>query len=218
MNFDDATFAEGGVPSLPVQPLIDCFPIIDSWRSETLRNPEERDIAAAVPKVAGLFLFNLPSKAVKQWPSLRSGENCRRTGKKRKKRVKKDEKGRRHLFIGGCPFFFRNGWMNASDVLKHEILQKMSETENPSIDLHLSLTSEVERRRKDASGKFNPRKTVLVLNAFDKAAGLDVLSIMVTIIVSKLHQSSSCAHSLLAAVLLSMQQGAQDRSYSSRCG
>ncbi|URE02526.1 STYKc [Musa troglodytarum] len=71
---------------------------------------------------------------------------------------------------------------------------------------------------RDASGKFNPRKTVLVLNAFDKAAGLDVLSIMVTIIVSKLHQSSSCAHSLLAAVLLSMQQGAQDRSYSSRCG
>lgn len=34
---------------------------------------------------------------------------------------------------------------------------------------------------------------------------------MVTIIVSKLHQSSSCAHSLLAAVLLLMQQGAQDR-------
>ncbi|CAL9094892.1 unnamed protein product, partial [Musa textilis] len=33
---------------------------------------------------------------------------------------------------------------------------------------------------RDASGKFNPRKTVLVLNAFDKAAGLDVLSIMVT--------------------------------------
>ncbi|URE02528.1 STYKc [Musa troglodytarum] len=150
MNFDDATFAEGGVPSLPVQPLIDCFPIIDSWRSETLRNPEERDIAAAVPKVAGSSILLDDAKGVPFLEFLALGFL---------------------LYVG-----------------------------------------------RDASGKFNPRKTVLVLNAFDKAAGLDVLSIMVTIIVSKLHQSSSCAHSLLAAVLLSMQQGAQDRSYSSRCG
>ncbi|CAD5171548.1 unnamed protein product [Musa acuminata subsp. malaccensis] len=35
--------------------------------------------------------------------------------------------------------FLRNGWhnwMNVSDALKHEIIQKMSETEDPSIDLH----------------------------------------------------------------------------------
>ncbi|URE02522.1 STYKc [Musa troglodytarum] len=164
MNFDDATFAEGGVPSLPVQPLIDCFPIIDSWRSETLRNPEERDIAAAVPKVAGSSILLDDAK--------------------------------------GVPFL---------EFLALGFLLYVGRLDLPQ--LYVNLVS-----CRDASGKFNPRKTVLVLNAFDKAAGLDVLSIMVTIIVSKLHQSSSCAHSLLAAVLLSMQQGAQDRSYSSRCG
>lgn len=105
------------------------------------------------------------------------------------------------------------------------------------VSFKLSLTSEVKRRRKyiqncvgnclcllsqfsfsfvcrldlpqlyvslvscrEASGKFNPWKT-----------DLDVLSIMVSIRVSKLHQLSSCAHSLLATLLLLMQQGAQDR-------